>query len=103
MSEPKKWVGYADLLEAKRQREEREEQTAPDHSEETSTEDTQQHIASVHTVEKQADTETTPVASPATPPVSAPVATPVITSAPTPATIAAPRPTPVSTNEPASL
>ncbi len=29
MSEPRKWVGYADLLEAKRKREEREAEPAP--------------------------------------------------------------------------
>ena len=99
MSEEKKWVGYADLLEAKRKREERAEQAAPDHSEEESSNEAQQRVTSVHTVEKQVDRGTTPVITP----VNTPVLTPATTSAPTPVTTTAPHPSSISTNEPAFI
>ncbi|HEV7375230.1 MAG TPA: hypothetical protein VGN95_10975 [Pyrinomonadaceae bacterium] len=88
MSEQKKWVGYADLLEAKRKREEREsreEPTAPAHDKTTAPEDEQQTPAILHPVEKEPDAEPTPVITPVTTPVSTPavtgVTTPVFTAA----------------------
>jgi hypothetical protein len=88
MSEQKKWVGYADILEAKRKREEREsreEPTATAHDEAATPEENQQTSAIIHPVEHQADAVPTPVVTPATTLSAAPAVTPVITGAPTPA------------------
>jgi hypothetical protein len=66
MSEQKKWVGYADLLEAKRKREEREsreEPTALAHEETVTPEEEQQTPAPLHSVENQTDAVSTPVAT----------------------------------------
>jgi hypothetical protein len=87
MSEQKKWVGYADILEAKRKREEREsreEPTAPTLDETATTEDNQQTLAVLHPIENQTDTLPTPVTTPADTTTPAPVVTPVFTRVTTP-------------------
>jgi hypothetical protein len=86
MSEQKKWVGYADLLEAQRKREEREtreEPTAPAH-EETAIPEEEQTPVVLHPVENQTDAVSTPVTTPAPTLLITPAATPVTTRAPTP-------------------
>ena len=83
MSESKRWVGYADLLEAKRRREEREEQEpepstpAPERSDapQTSPQPPAEYVD-----ENQIDTEITPVTTPVITSVATPVVTPVTTT-----------------------
>jgi hypothetical protein len=97
MSEQKKWVGYADLLEAKRKREEREtreEPTAPAHDETSALKEDQQPSAVSHTVEKEPDAVSTPVTTPSTTTSTTPAITPVTTAAPTPVPIVTETPIP---------
>ncbi|HEY0078659.1 MAG TPA: hypothetical protein VGB73_08435 [Pyrinomonadaceae bacterium] len=82
MSEPKRWVGYADLLEAKRRREEREEQDSEPSVPALETLPAPQippPPPSDYVVENQIDTGTTGVTTPVTAPVATPVITPVTT------------------------
>ena len=117
MSEPRKWVGYADLLEAKRKREEREAEPAPADTQseavvatQTPTDEAEQSLTASGNSEEPAaqlyDSQANAVVTPVVTPVTTGVTTPAnpsslisISDTPAAKSVSAPHSTPVESSE----